>query len=98
MTEEVWAYIQEPKKGGSDDFARTTQTYMDTYIALELLHCSYQEYIMRVPRRERLFNQFYVMFKNAREQHAHDEMEQEAEAQRSMQRPDALMGGLQGRP
>ena len=74
--------MQEPRSGTSDDLTQTSQLYLDTYVALELLHCSYSEYIRRVPRRERLLHQLYVMLKSAKEEHAQEQAELEAEAQR----------------
>ncbi len=77
--------MQEPKRSSIDDIAVTTQLYLDTYVALEMLHCTYGEYIQRTTRLERLAHQFYVMLKNAKEEHARDEMEREADAQRAME-------------
>lgn len=85
--------MQQPRRGSIDDLAQTTQVFLDTYVALELLHCSYGEYIQRVPRMERLLHQHYVMLKSAKEQHAQEAMEREAEGEREMQRQSALWGG-----
>ena len=77
--------MQEPRGGGIDDLAQTTPLYLDMYVALELLHCSYDEYIQRVPRLERVLHQYYVMLKSAKEQFAHDEMQRQADAEREAQ-------------
>lgn len=82
--------MQQPRGHSIDDIAQTTQTYLDVYIALELLHCSYATYIQTVPQHERLLNQFYVMLKSAKEQHAQDEAERRAEEEREM---DDMLGG-----
>lgn len=87
ITETVWARMQEPKSGMSDDFARTTQLYLDTYVALELLHMPYSAYIATVPRQERLLHQLYVMLKNAKEEHAMEQAELEAEAVHEAESP-----------
>jgi hypothetical protein len=78
-----------------DELAHTTQLFLDTYIALEMLHCSYGEYIQRVPRLERLHLQFYVMLKNAKEEHAQEAMERQAEMDREAQQ--VAGSGMSGR-
>jgi hypothetical protein len=55
---------------------------MDVHIALELLHCTYSEYITRTSQRERLMNQFFLMLKNLKDEHAQDEAERQRELER----------------
>jgi len=95
ITPEVWARLQEPRKGGSDDLAQTTELFFATHIALEYFHCSYTEYVQRVPRMERLLFQFYVQLKNLKEEHAHEQMQAEAEMERQAQA--ILPHGMTGR-
>ena len=83
--------MQEPSGGSSDDLAQTTPLFLDTYVALELLHCSYDEYIQRVPQRTRLLHQYYLQLKHAKEEHAREEAERQAQAEREIQ------GRMQGR-
>jgi len=77
--------MQAPRPGGSDELAQTTQLYLDTHIALEYFHCSYQVYIERTPRLERLLYQLFVMLKNAKESYAQEEAERQAEMDREAQ-------------
>lgn len=81
----MWAKIQEPRPGSSDELAQTTQLYLDTHIALEYFHCSYQQYIEQTPQKERLLYQLFVMLKNAKEQYAQEQAEAQAEADREAQ-------------
>jgi hypothetical protein len=83
--------MQEPTRSSIDDLAQTTQLYVDIYVALELLHCSYDTYIQTVPRRERLMNQLYVMLKSAKETHAQEDMERQSAMDREAQK--AMMSG-----
>ena len=78
--------MQEPRPGGADEYSQTTELYLDVHVALEYLHCTYGEYIQRVPALERTLYRLYLLFKNAREEHAREQMEQQAEAQREAQR------------
>lgn len=82
ITDEIWAQLQEPRKGGSDDLAQTTTLYFDTMVALEYFHCSYSAYMATVPRMERLLYQFYVMLKHLKETHAQEQMQDEADMER----------------
>ena len=82
--------MQEPRRLGYDELAPTTPLYIETYIALELLHCSYGEYVQRVPRDERLLHQLYLMLKATKEQHAEEWAEQQRQAEQ--EGPDAPQG------
>lgn len=84
ITEDVWARLQAPRGHSSDDLAQTSPLYFDVYVALELLHCTYEEYIQRTSQRERLLLQFWVMLRNAKEEFAHDDAERQRELDREM--------------
>ena len=74
------------------DLDHTTQLFNDTYIALELLHMRYPEYIQRVPPLERLHYQLYLSLKAAKEKHAHERMLAEQETERAMEAENRAMG------
>jgi len=89
--------MQEPRPGGSDPYRQTTQLYLDVHVALEYLHCTYSEYVLRVPMAERLLYQYYLMLKAAKEEHAYEEQQREMEAAQAAQAgPEP--GMLGGRP
>lgn len=77
--------MQQPRQGGSEELAQTTQVYFDIHIALEYFHCSYQAYMEKTPKLERLMYQFFVMLKSAKESYAQEDMERQAEADREAQ-------------
>jgi hypothetical protein len=84
--------MQEPRPGGSDDYTQTTELYLDVHVALEYLHCSYTDYIQQVPAMERTLYRLYLLFKNAREEHAQEQAQEQAEAQRDAPQMSPNMG------
>ena len=84
--------MQEPRSGGINDITQTTSEYAEAYVALELLHCTVAEYVQRTSRQERMLYQFYVMLKAAKERHAHEEAQRNAEAQREEPSTDLQWG------
>jgi hypothetical protein len=64
------------------DLDATTPTYVDCYVALEVFHLSYPEYIQRIPRTERLFYQVFLAMKGLKEQRAHERQKEESELRR----------------
>lgn len=54
----------------------------------------YPDYIAKTTPQERLLYQLFLAMKNAKEEHAHEKMQQEAEITREMSKP----GGPPVRP
>lgn len=73
------------------DLDVTTPLYVDCYVALEIFHMRYVEYIQRVPRPERLLYQVFLGMKGLKEKRAQDRQKEEAEMQRMAN--DAMFPG-----
>ena len=80
-TDAVWQEMCMPHLE-LHDLDATTPTYVDCYVALEVFHLSYPEYIRRIPRTERLFYQVFLAMKGLKEKRAQDRQKEESDMER----------------
>lgn len=84
ITDAVWLELTLPQAQFSD-LDTNTPVYMDGFIALEVFHMRYPEYIQRIPRAERLFYQLLLALKAAKDKRAMERAQQEADAEHAAQ-------------
>lgn len=78
----MWEELCKPRPA-LHDLDTHTPLYVDCHIALELLHMRYPDYTARTTPVERLLYRLYLALKGAKDHHAMERSQQEAEMQRN---------------
>ena len=81
ITDAVWQELNLPQLA-LDDLDANTPVYTDAFVALEIFHMRYPDYVRQIPRTERLWYQLVLALKNKKERRAMDRAQQEADMQR----------------
>ena len=80
-SEATWQELNLPRME-SNDLDHNSAVYTDCFIAQEIFHMRYKDYIQTVSRTERLFYQIFLALKALKDRRAMERAQQQADAER----------------